>query len=32
MAEQFNDMADSVRWQMLVNAATRALREAGYAP
>ena len=32
MTEQFNDMADTVRWQVLVNAATRALREAGFAP
>ena len=32
MSEQFGNMTDSVRWKLLANAATRALREAGYSP
>ena len=32
MTEQLSNMADSVRWKLLANAATRALREAGYSP
>ena len=32
MAHQFNDMSDSRTWAILVGAATRALREAGFAP
>ena len=32
MMNQFNDMSDSRTWAILVGAATRALREAGFAP
>ena len=32
MSNQFNDMSDSLTWAILVGAATRALRDAGFAP
>ena len=32
MTQKLNNMANPVSWPLLVNAATRALREAGYAP
>ena len=32
MNERFNNMTSSESWQVLVHAATRALKEAGYAP